>query len=184
MNNIVGNEKVSNSKSSLIVLIPLIALILVVIMLITIVAGILDVITDTVNNLLDTLTNPVAGIERDFKSLTNGLSYLFNTKYWKPEKPSCEFLIIINQEQVDNIKDTLTKQAIDLEQSCLTDYVLKKMMLVNYMTMSTSDTQVAIPISKEDYDKKENEGTFSYWEGDDDKKRKKRRILYVSLWNY
>ena len=175
MANNEGNIKGKNGKTAgmsvLMALTPFIAIMLVVMMFVTIVAGILDVITDVVNNLLDRLTNPVTAIERDAKRIANGLSYAFNTKYWKPEKPSSEFLIIIDQEQVDNIKDSLTKQAIDLEQSSLTDYVLKKMMLVNYMTTCTSDTQVAIPISKEDFDKKENEGTFSYWEGDDDKKR-------------
>lgn len=151
------------------ILMPFLPIILIIVILFTIIQGIIDIVVGIVNGIMDLITNPIATIVKIAKGVSNGLSYLFDGESWTPEVDPCEFTIILEEEQVEQMKEQITEQAIDLQKASLTDIVIKKMMLVNYMTITTSDTEVGIPISKEDYDNRTNSNTFSYWEGDDNK---------------
>ena len=132
--------------------------------------GILDEVAKFVNSVLDTLSNPIGAITYVTKASYNTLNYIFDGEGWTPEKEPCNFTIILDESQVEELKEKITSQSIELDQASISDYLLKKMILVNYMTTCTSDTEVGIPISKEEYEKKENADIFSYWEGSDDKR--------------
>lgn len=134
--------------------------------------GILDEVAQFVNSVLDTLSNPIGFVTYATKASYNTLNYIFDGEGWTPEREACNFTIILDEDQVEELKKKITDQAIELDQASITDYLLKKMILVNYMTTTTSDTEVGIPISKEDYDKKENADIFNYWQGSDEKGKK------------
>lgn len=137
-----------------------------------IIQGIIDIVRGVVDSLISFLRDPIAWVTSAAKSIGNGISYFFNGSDWTPEAPSCTFTYILNEEQVNSIKEQITSGAIDLEKASLTDDVIKKMILVNYMTMSTEDTEIAIPISKEDFDKRHStSNAFKYKVGDENWRR-------------
>ena len=184
-NNVEGNENGKKNVKSAVksVVITILTLFLPIILIaaifLTIIQGIIDIICGIVDGIIGFLKDPVAWVASAARGVGNGVSYLFNGEHWEPEAPSCTFTYILNEEQLETIKKQIEAGAIDLKQASLTDEVLKKMILVNYMTMSTEDTEIAIPISKDEYDNRHNtSNAFKYKVGDENW-RSKWSVLYV-----
>lgn len=158
-------------------------IILIAAFLLTIINGIIEIVRGVIDGLINFLRDPIAWVTSATKAIGNGVSYFFNGEHWEPEASSCTFTYILTEDQMEAIKEQVTAEAIDLEKASLTDEVIKKMILVNYMTMSTEDTEIAIPISKEDFDKRHStSNAFKYKVGDENW-RSKRSVLYVCKWN-
>lgn len=187
-----NNDKKSKTKKNIAsVLTPIVVLILIAACFIAIVQGILSVIVDVVKGVMDFLANPTEWIVATYKWASNGTSYLFDDESYKTPD-STEFTLILNDEAVKKIKDNLASSSIDTKAAGLTDVVLKRMILVNYMTTCTVDTEIGLPLSEEEfsqikgeldkkhimlktkYEKKDggtypykeyNDGIFTYWSG-------------------
>ncbi len=157
---------------------PIITIILIAACLIAIIQGILDVIVGVVEKIMDFVTNPTAVTEKIYKWTSNSASYIFNTGNYQGPNPS-GFTIILDEDTVKSIKEEITSQSIGCEEAGLTDVVIKKMILVNYMTSTTVDTEIGLPMSEDEMkevmekDKPNkiangyySKGIFMYWQGD------------------
>lgn len=179
-----GSKKKKKQNAMIIgtALSPIITVLLIAACLIAIIQGILDIIVGVVEDIMSFVTNPVATVEKIYKWTSNSASYIFNTGNYNGPNPS-GFTIILDEETVKNIQEQITAQSIGCKEAGLTDIVIKKMILVNYMTSTTEDTEIGLPMSEEEMKevmekdkpsqiaiKDKNiimkKGIFMYWQGD------------------
>lgn len=176
----------------------IIAIILIIILiggcfLVIVQEGILSVVSDVVNDIMDFINNPQSAIAEIWRGASNSVSFMFNFGSYTPPE-STGFIIMLEDNQIETIKQRIEDGAIETQRAGLTDVMLKKMILVNYMTTSTIDTEIGLPLDEsqlqeivEELDKKGitfspvivrngqvvsgsqtqyNDGVFSYWTGD------------------
>lgn len=179
------NEKKSKGPIGVIIVILVIILLIPACYLVIIQEGILTVITDVVNNVMGFLSNPAEYAVKMWKGASNQISSIFGIgSYQLPE--SNQITIILKDDDVKTIKEQIESQAIETDKVGLTDDLIKKMILVNYMTSCTDFTEVGLPLGEDEvkalYEKglqfhseltgnhkivlKCNDGMFNYWTGD------------------
>lgn len=185
-------KKKKGIKSTVIlILTPFISIILAAACFIAIIQGILDVIVGVVNNIIDFISNPWEHIEGAYNDTINSINYVFDLPWYnRPRGTGCT--IILNDSAVETIKENISNQAIDTNSTGLSDVLIKKMILVNYMTTCTVDTEIALPIEQEDLEElfdghlnwdinlNSQEGIFMYWIGDG-KGRGEENTFYMSV---
>lgn len=170
-------KKKSSNKSTVIIVIIIMLLLIPAASYYVIVNGVVELITEVVDNIMGFVNNPGATFEGMYNSTINSISYVLNLPWYKrPSGEGCT--IILNDSAVETIKENIKNQAIDLKSAGLSDTVIKKMILVNYMTTCTVDTEIALPISEEEkiellkekkvdvMGKDISDDIFMYWQGD------------------
>ena len=190
-----NQQENKKSKSSnvitVIIVVAAISLIMTAASFVVIINGVLQVITSVVNDIMDFISNPLESIEEANNYTINSINYVLNLPWYQRDRgKGCT--IILDDSAVETIKENIKNQAIDTDSTGLSDVLLKKMILVNYMTTCTVDTEVAIPIEEEDLAElfdghldwdihfNAQEGIFMYWAGNG-KGRGEENKLYMSV---